>query len=62
MVNFTEAMDLFTSDDVEGTYQSLKDEIPKLKATHTRAMSFFKKIKAQSGKADVDDYPQQSWL
>ena len=49
-------MDLFTSDDVEGTYQSLKDEIPKLKATHTRAMSFFKKVKGGSDSRDVDDY------
>ena len=48
----TDAMDMFTSDDVEGTYQSLKDEIPKLKAAHTRAMSFFKNVKG----SDVDDY------
>jgi type I restriction enzyme R subunit len=52
----TEAMDLFTSDDVEGTYQSLKDEIPKLKATHTRAMSFFKKVKGSDVDSDVDSY------
>jgi type I restriction enzyme R subunit len=37
-----EALELFSSDDVDGTYQSLKDEIPKLKATHTVAMGFFK--------------------
>lgn len=48
----TEALDLFTSDDVEGTFYTLKDEIPKLKANHTRAMSFFKHIKGM----DVDDY------
>lgn len=48
----TQAMDMFTSDDIEGTYLSLKDEIPKLKATHTRVASFFKGIKSQ----DVDDY------
>ena len=47
-----DALDLFTSDDVEGTYQSLKDEIPKLKAKHTRAMSFFKNVNS----SDVDDY------
>jgi type I restriction enzyme R subunit len=33
----TDALDLFSSEDVEGTYQSLKDEIPKVKAKHTRA-------------------------
>jgi type I restriction enzyme R subunit len=54
--HLTEAMDLFTSDDVEGTYQSLKDEIPKLKATHTRAMSFFKKVKGSDVDSDVDSY------
>ena len=48
----TKALELFTTDDVEGTYQSLKDEIPKLKACHTRAMSFFKNVKSN----DVDDY------
>lgn len=48
----TQAMDMFTSDDVEGTYLSLKDEIPKLKAIHTRVASFFKGIKSP----DVDDY------
>ena len=50
--HLTEALELFTSDDVEGTFQSLKDEIPKLKACHTRAMSFFKDVKGN----DVDDY------
>lgn len=50
--HLTEALDLFSSEDVEGTYQSLKDEIPKLKAKHTRAMSFFKHIKSD----DIDDY------
>lgn len=37
-----EALELFSSEDVDGSYQSLKDEIPKLKATHTVAMGFFK--------------------
>jgi len=39
-----EALELFSSNDVDGTYQSLKDEIPKLKATHTVAMGFFKDV------------------
>ena len=48
----TDALEMFSSDDVEGTYHTLKDEIPKLKATHTRAMSFFRDVKTK----DVDDY------
>ena len=53
----TDAFELFTSDDVDGTIASLKDEIPKLKATHTVAMSFFKDVLI-NGKpsTDVDDY------
>ena len=47
-----EALELFSSEDVDGAYQSLKDEIPKLKATHTVAMGFFKGIKSNN----VDDY------
>jgi type I restriction enzyme R subunit len=47
-----EALELFSSEDVDGTIQSLKDEIPKLKATHTVAMGFFKRIKSK----DVDDF------
>jgi type I restriction enzyme R subunit len=47
-----EALELFSSEDVEGTIQSLKDEIPKLKAAHTIAMGYFKGINSK----DVDDY------
>lgn len=50
--HLTEALDLFSSDDIDGTYHTLKDEIPKLKACHTRAISFFKDVKSD----DVDDY------
>lgn len=55
--HLTDALDMFTSEDVDGTIQSLKDEIPKLKATHTVAMSFFKGVLV-NGKpsTDVDDY------
>ncbi|MGF1906987.1 type I restriction endonuclease subunit R [Aliivibrio salmonicida] len=55
--HLTEALELFSSDDIEGSYQSLKDEIPKLKAKHTRAMSFFKQV-LKNGKPsdDIDDY------
>ncbi|NYT60629.1 type I restriction endonuclease subunit R [Alcaligenaceae bacterium] len=48
----TEALDMFSSDDVEGTYFTLKDEIPKLKAAHTRVASVFIGINGQ----DIDDY------
>ena len=48
----TDALEIFSNDDVDGTYHTLKDEIPKLKATHTRVMSFFKDVKSK----DVDDY------
>ena len=55
--HLTDAFELFTSDDVDGTIASLKDEIPKLKATHNVAMSFFKDVLI-NGKpsTDVDDY------
>lgn len=48
----TDALELFSSDDVEGTYQSLKDELPKLQAAHTRLKAFFKGVTSD----DVDDY------
>lgn len=47
-----DALKLFSSEDVDGSYQSLKDEIPKLKATHTVAMSYFKDLNSD----DIDDY------
>ncbi|WP_028117806.1 type I restriction endonuclease subunit R [Ferrimonas senticii] len=51
----TEALELFSSEDVEGTYESLKDEIPKLKATHTLAKGFFKDIKHPGDDGDYID-------
>ena len=55
--HLTDALELFSTDDVDGTYQSLKDEIPKLKATHTVAMQFFKNVlKKGKPSEDVDDY------
>lgn len=44
----TEALDMFSKEDVAGALQDLKDEIPRLKAMHTRVMGHFK------GK-DIDD-------
>ncbi|GAB3369020.1 type I restriction endonuclease subunit R [Spongiibacter taiwanensis] len=50
--HLTEALDMFSSDDVEGTYHSLKDEIPKLKAAHTNVAKIFSTVKGD----DIDDY------
>ena len=36
--HLTDALDLFSSEDTEGSYYSLKDEIPRLKAAHTRVV------------------------
>jgi len=41
---------MFSSEDVAGALKDLKDEIPKLKATHTRVMKHFKGIDT----ADID--------
>jgi len=38
----SEALDMFSSDDVQGALRNLKDEIPKLKSSHTRVMQHFK--------------------
>jgi type I restriction enzyme, R subunit len=38
----TEALEMFSSEDIAGALKDLKDEIPKLKATHTRVMKHFK--------------------
>lgn len=40
----TEALDMFSKEDVAGALQDLKDEIPKLKAIHTRVIGHFKGI------------------
>lgn len=48
----TEALNQFSSEDVEGTYHTLKDEIPRLKAAHTRVAAIFAGVKG----TDVDDY------
>lgn len=44
----TEALEMFSNDDVEGALIDLKDEIPKLKNAHTRVMQHFKGM-------DLDD-------
>lgn len=50
--HLTEALDLFSQDDVDGTYHSLKDEIPKLKAAHTNVAKIFSPVKG----GDIDDF------
>ena len=40
----TEALDMFSKEDVAGALQDLKDEIPRLKAMHTRVMGHFKSV------------------
>lgn len=50
--HLTEALEMFSSEDIEGTYYTLKDEIPRLKAAHTRVASIFREVKGD----DVDDY------
>ncbi len=50
--HLTEALEQFSSDDVEGTFYTLKDEIPRLKAAHTRVAVIFRNVKG----TDIDDY------
>ena len=38
----TEALEMFTSADIKGALKNLKEELPKLKACHTRAMRYLK--------------------
>ena len=40
----TEALKMFTSDDVAGALKDLKEEIPRLQAMHTRVMGHFSKV------------------
>ncbi|MBN8646747.1 MAG: HsdR family type I site-specific deoxyribonuclease [Caulobacterales bacterium] len=40
----TEALEMFSSDDLSGALIELKNEIPHLKAAHTRAMAHFKSL------------------
>ena len=39
--HLTEALDMFSTEDVEGALKDIKDEIPKLKNAHTRAIKHF---------------------
>ena len=46
-----EALDMFSSDDIAGALKDLRDEIPRLKAAHTRVMQNFKDV----DKSDIDE-------
>ena len=37
----TEALDMFSSEDIQGALLELKEELPKLKNAHTRVMQHF---------------------
>jgi len=50
--HLTNALDQFSNEDVEGAYYTLKDEIPKLEAAHTRVAQLFADVVGN----DVDDY------
>ncbi len=46
-----EALSMFSTDDVQGALIELKDEIPKLKNSHTRVIQYFKGL-------DMDDWEE----
>ena len=46
-----DALDMFSSEDVEGALKNLKDEIPKLKNAHTRVLKHFDGL-------DLDDHDE----
>lgn len=61
----TEALDMFTSDDVAGALKDLKDEIPALEAAHTIVMQHFKGMDIQDTESCVlvlaDDTKRQKF-
>ncbi len=50
--NLKEALQRFTSEDVESAMTPLENELPRLQAAHRKAMSFFTNIDSE----DLDDY------
>ncbi len=50
----TEALDVFSGDDIRGALKSLKDEIPKLMARHLRVMKHFSKVDIKDIEACID--------
>jgi type I restriction enzyme R subunit len=47
----TEALEMFSTEDVAGVFKNLKDEIPRLKNAHTRVLGYFKGI-------NLDDFDE----
>jgi type I restriction enzyme, R subunit len=50
----SEALDVFSSEDVKGALKSLKDEIPKLMARHFRVMKHFSDVDVSDTEACID--------
>lgn len=50
----TDALDVFSSEDIQGAMKSLKDEIPKLIARHTRVMKHFSDVDIKDIEACID--------
>ena len=50
----SQALEVFTSEDVQGALKSLKDEIPRLKVRHARAMKHFAGVDAADIEACID--------
>lgn len=50
----TEALEMFSTEDVAGALKSIKDELPKLKARHVRVMKHFKDVDTSDIEACVE--------
>jgi type I restriction enzyme R subunit len=50
----SEALDVFTTEDIQGAMKSLKDEVPKLKTRHSRVMKYFSKVDKANLEACID--------
>lgn len=50
----TEALEMFSNDDIKGALKSIKNELPKLQARHTRVMAHFKDVYT----ADIEECVQ----
>ena len=61
----TEALDMFSTEDVQGALIELKEELPKLKNAHTRVLKHFKEVDLNDLDASIhvlrDDTKRQSF-
>ena len=61
----TEALDMFSTEDVQGALIELKEELPKLKNAHTRVLKHFKEVDLNDLDASIhalqDDIKRQSF-